>query len=163
MTMTKEIATELRRGVGNGDPGSVRKAEELMDRAAAEIDRLTRDLAQAQAEAVSLRRHNEGLDKNVTDLEAQNERLRAGLDRACDALLSSELASDRDTATEILNAAYPRHDEQRATPARPQVVGRVTGKIYDGDQVPGMPHAICHACGLKDYPCTNPDCPNTQC
>ena len=44
--------------------------------------------------------------------------------------------------------------------ARPQVVGRVTGKIYDGDQVPGMPGAICHACGLKDYPCSNPDCPN---
>lgn len=45
---------------------------------------------------------------------------------------------------------------------RPKVVGRVTGTIYDGDQVPGMPGAICHACGLKDYPCTNPDCPRSS-
>ncbi|MFA6984605.1 MAG: hypothetical protein WC213_00165 [Arenimonas sp.] len=44
--------------------------------------------------------------------------------------------------------------------SRPKVIGRVTGKEYDGDQVAGMPGAICHACGLKDYPCVNPDCPN---
>lgn len=43
---------------------------------------------------------------------------------------------------------------------RPTVIGRVTGREYDGDQVAGMPGAICHACGLKDYPCANPDCPN---
>lgn len=44
--------------------------------------------------------------------------------------------------------------------ARPTIIGRVTGAEYEGDQVPGMPGAICHACGLKDYPCVNPDCPN---
>jgi hypothetical protein len=46
------------------------------------------------------------------------------------------------------------------TPERPKVIGRVTGTVYDGDQVAGMPGAICHACGLQDYPCVNPDCPN---
>lgn len=48
----------------------------------------------------------------------------------------------------------------RATPERTMVVGRVTGKLHEGDQVAGMLGAICHACGLKDYPCVNPDCPN---
>jgi hypothetical protein len=43
---------------------------------------------------------------------------------------------------------------------RSQVIGKVTGTEYEGDQVPGMPGAICRACGLKDYPCQNPDCPN---
>ena len=43
---------------------------------------------------------------------------------------------------------------------RSVIVGKVTGTEYEGDQVPGMPGAICHACGLKDYPCVNPDCPN---
>lgn len=45
---------------------------------------------------------------------------------------------------------------------RTTIVGRVTGEVYEGDQVPGMPGAICHACGLKDYPCVNPDCPNAS-
>lgn len=40
-----------------------------------------------------------------------------------------------------------------------KVVGRVTGNLLDGDQVPGMPGAICHACGLG-YRCMNEDCPN---
>lgn len=40
------------------------------------------------------------------------------------------------------------------------VIGRVTGTEYEGNQVQGMPGAICHACGLKNYPCVNPDCPN---
>lgn len=44
---------------------------------------------------------------------------------------------------------------------RTMVVGRVTGQEREGDQVPGMPEAICHACGLG-YKCTDPDCPNTK-
>ena len=44
---------------------------------------------------------------------------------------------------------------------RPKVIGRVSGKLLDGDQVPGMPGAICHACGLG-YRCMNVDCPNTK-
>jgi transcriptional regulator with XRE-family HTH domain len=39
------------------------------------------------------------------------------------------------------------------------VVGKVTGHIHEGDQVAGMPGAICHACGLG-YKCWNADCPN---
>lgn len=35
-----DIPTELRRGVGNCDPQDIREAEELMDRAAAEIEKL---------------------------------------------------------------------------------------------------------------------------
>lgn len=41
------------------------------------------------------------------------------------------------------------------------VVGRVSGKRLEGDQAPGMPHAICHACGLG-YRCWNEDCPNDR-
>lgn len=49
---------------------------------------------------------------------------------------------------------------REATPdARTQVIGRVTGQPREGDQCPGMPHAICHACGLG-YRCFDPDCPN---
>lgn len=51
---------------------------------------------------------------------------------------------------------------RRLNPAdvlRTTVVGKVTGEPRDGDQVPGMPHAICHACGLGE-PCVDPDCPN---
>lgn len=44
---------------------------------------------------------------------------------------------------------------------RAPVVGKVTGQIREGDQVPGMPHAICHACGLG-YKCEDPDCPNEK-
>ncbi len=44
---------------------------------------------------------------------------------------------------------------------RIKVIGRITGKIHDGDQVPGMPEAICHACGLG-YRCSDPDCQNTE-
>jgi hypothetical protein len=42
---------------------------------------------------------------------------------------------------------------------RIKVIGRVSKKSLDGDQVPGMPGAICHACGLG-YRCMNEDCPN---
>lgn len=42
---------------------------------------------------------------------------------------------------------------------RTPVVGAVTGAVREGDQVPGMPSAICHACGLG-YKCHDPDCPN---
>jgi hypothetical protein len=52
-----------------------------------------------------------------------------------------------------------RHTEMMPSVPKPQVVGKVTGQIRDGDQVPGMPHAICHACGLG-YKCMDPDCPN---
>lgn len=31
---------------------------------------------------------------------------------------------------------------------RTKVVGKVTGDVLEGDQVPGMSEAICHACGL---------------
>lgn len=41
------------------------------------------------------------------------------------------------------------------------VVGRVTGKLHEGDQCRGMPDAICHACGLG-YKCLNLDCPNDK-
>jgi len=44
---------------------------------------------------------------------------------------------------------------------RAPVIGKVTGKECDGDQVPGMPSAICHACGLG-YKCFDPDCPNEK-
>jgi hypothetical protein len=53
---------------------------DVCSRAKLEIDRLTRDLQAARAEAAEvtrLRSYNEGLAKNVTELEAQNERLRA--------------------------------------------------------------------------------------
>lgn len=45
--------------------------------------------------------------------------------------------------------------------ARTMVVGRVTGKLYEGDQCSGMSHAICHACGIG-YKCFNLDCPNDK-
>ena len=41
------------------------------------------------------------------------------------------------------------------------MIGRVSGELRDGDQVPGMPHAICHACGLG-YRCMDKDCPNDK-
>jgi len=44
---------------------------------------------------------------------------------------------------------------------RTTVVGKVSGKEREGDQVPGMPGAICHACGLG-YRCMDEDCPNTK-
>ncbi len=44
---------------------------------------------------------------------------------------------------------------------RTTVIGKVTGQEREGDQVPGMPNAICHACGLG-YHCSDPDCPNTK-
>ena len=44
---------------------------------------------------------------------------------------------------------------------RLKVQGRVSGEVRDGDQVPGMPHAICHACGLG-YRCDDRDCPNDK-
>jgi transcriptional regulator with XRE-family HTH domain len=44
---------------------------------------------------------------------------------------------------------------------RTTVVGKVSGKVLEGDQVPGMPHAICHACGLG-YKCMDQDCPNDK-
>lgn len=44
---------------------------------------------------------------------------------------------------------------------RTTVVGRISGKEREGDQVPGMPGAICHACGLG-YRCIDEDCPNTK-
>jgi hypothetical protein len=44
---------------------------------------------------------------------------------------------------------------------RTVVIGKVTGQEREGDQVPGMPGAICHACGLG-YRCMDDDCPNTK-
>ena len=44
---------------------------------------------------------------------------------------------------------------------RTTVIGKVSGKEREGDQVPGMPGAICHACGLG-YRCMDEDCPNTK-
>jgi transcriptional regulator with XRE-family HTH domain len=44
---------------------------------------------------------------------------------------------------------------------RTMVIGKVSGKEREGDQVPGMPEAICHACGLG-YRCMDEDCPNTK-
>lgn len=44
---------------------------------------------------------------------------------------------------------------------RTRVIGRATGQEREGDQVPGMPGAICHGCGLG-YKCMDPDCPNEK-
>jgi transcriptional regulator with XRE-family HTH domain len=44
---------------------------------------------------------------------------------------------------------------------RAPVIGRATGLPREGDQVPGMAEAICHACGLG-YKCADPDCPNEK-
>jgi transcriptional regulator with XRE-family HTH domain len=44
---------------------------------------------------------------------------------------------------------------------RTRVIGKVTGEPREGDQVPGMSHAICHACGLG-YKCLDQDCPNEK-
>jgi transcriptional regulator with XRE-family HTH domain len=44
---------------------------------------------------------------------------------------------------------------------RSTVVGKVTGEVREADQVPGMPGAICHACGLG-YKCYDADCPNER-
>jgi hypothetical protein len=44
---------------------------------------------------------------------------------------------------------------------RPTIIGRVSGRPREADQVAGMPHAICHACGLG-YRCYDEDCPNTK-
>lgn len=44
---------------------------------------------------------------------------------------------------------------------RSPVVGKVTGEVREGDQCPGMPQAICHACGLG-FKCHDPDCPNDK-
>ena len=44
------------------------------------VDRLTRDLAEARAEAVSLRSHNAGLVKIEAQKDAEIERLRAAID-----------------------------------------------------------------------------------
>src|ERR1700761_6503953 len=42
---------------------------------------------------------------------------------------------------------------------RTTVIGKVTGEPREADQCPGMPNAICHACGLG-YKCGDLDCPN---
>jgi transcriptional regulator with XRE-family HTH domain len=44
---------------------------------------------------------------------------------------------------------------------RTSVVGKVSGEVREGDQAPGMPGAICHACGLG-YKCWDADCPNEK-
>lgn len=41
------------------------------------------------------------------------------------------------------------------------VIGRVSKREREGDQVRGMPGAICHACGLG-YRCSDIDCPNDK-
>lgn len=41
------------------------------------------------------------------------------------------------------------------------VIGKVSGKVREADQCQGMPHAICHACGLG-YKCDDIDCPNDR-
>lgn len=43
--------------------------------------------------------------------------------------------------------------------ARNIVIGRVTAQPRAGNQCPGMPGAICHACGIG-WKCFDPDCPN---
>lgn len=45
--------------------------------------------------------------------------------------------------------------------ARTVVIGHTTRREREGDQVPGMPHAICHGCGLG-YKCMDADCPNDK-
>lgn len=44
---------------------------------------------------------------------------------------------------------------------RPMVIGKTSGNLREGDQVPGMRGAICHACGLG-YKCLDEDCPNEK-
>jgi hypothetical protein len=57
-------------------------------------------------------------------------------------------------SSSLSSAHSPSHEVTR-------VIGRNTKTLRDGDQVPGMPHAICHACGLG-YRCEDPDCPNDK-
>src|SRR4051812_35297665 len=52
-------------------------------------------------------------------------------------------------------------DEMMAILDALTVVGRVTGKPREGNQCRGMPHAICHACGIG-YKCADLDCPNDK-
>jgi transcriptional regulator with XRE-family HTH domain len=44
---------------------------------------------------------------------------------------------------------------------RATIVGKVSGHTREADQVRGMAHAICHACGLG-YKCMDADCPNEK-
>jgi hypothetical protein len=61
---------------------------------------------------------------------------------------------------ELCHEAASEIERLRCPPGKQSiVVGTVTGKFYEGYQVAGIPWAICHACGLKDYPCVNRDCP----
>lgn len=92
------------------------------------------------------------------DAADEIERLRELLKHADDVVIWEHTPARSGFQEEIEEAiGIGRHIEQET--GRPKIVGRVTGTIYDGDQVPGMPGAICHACGLKGYPCANPDCP----
>lgn len=81
-----------------------------------------------------------------------------GRDSECDQALVI-YCSRRPTDDEMRDI----HDTARAVTkgtsatTRPIIIGRVTGTKYEGDQCPGMPRAICHACGLG-YRCWNPDC-----
>lgn len=49
------------------------------------------------------------------------------------------------------------HDEDGSV----WVIGRVSKMKRRGDQVRGMPGAICHACGLG-WRCSDEDCPNDR-
>ena len=69
--------------------------------------------------------------------------------------LTDALGLRLERAAETVRPIRPR-DVLRTT-----VVGKVTGKVREGDQVRGMPGAICHACGLG-YKCADLDCPNEK-
>jgi transcriptional regulator with XRE-family HTH domain len=69
--------------------------------------------------------------------------------------LTDALGLSLERAAKAVRPINPK-DILRAT-----VIGKVTGQVREGDQVRGMPGAICHGCGLG-YKCTDPDCPNEK-
>lgn len=100
-----------------------------------------------------LRAQNPFADDNETMVGCPTCREPNSMIRACD---HENCWSDGSCGTPTANG-YATTCYYHKPPA--VVIGKVTGARYDGEQVPGIPGAICHACGLKDYPCTNPDCP----
>lgn len=76
--------------------------------------------------------------------------------KAIDALIRARVAELAPTQTMPLYAPLPR-EEIEAMMA--ELARRHEGR--EDHQVPGMPNAICHACGLGRR-CANPRCPNTE-
>lgn len=80
------------------------------NKVADEITRLQRELAAARAEVACLTAYRDGLAKNVAELEKANEKLRAALEAAGEAMLNWHLLDDgaRDEATNAARGARAR-------------------------------------------------------